>query len=271
MRSCGLAGLALDRRGRLRGSPAGRSASCRRGGWRRLLLRLSVRRGMRGRWPVRLDLRRSCPPASLGARPSAARAGSVCSDGSCVTDCGSDVECNGVCCDGAEMCLEGSCVAQCDDPIAAVRRRATSSAVQTARHVLEAPVSRFSTSARLARIAKSTSSVSLASECASRATRSTSASSGRQWASSQPTVGCRWTPPEAPMGATDEEIEIAGMSRGGDDALGRQPHRRQRRRRNRHARHAGHRVRELRLSADGCCTRRGVVRVVSGGCNATGR
>jgi hypothetical protein len=86
----------------------------------------------------------------------------------------------------------------------------------------------------------------------------------------EPTIGCRWTPPEAPTGATAEEIEIAGMGQvvmtpsvanltddNGDD------------------------VTDMLDTPDvvfvsfdheenGCCTGRGVVRIVSGGCNADG-
>jgi hypothetical protein len=85
-----------------------------------------------------------------------------------------------------------------------------------------------------------------------------------------PTIGCRWTPPEAPLGATAEEIEIAAMSEvvmtpsvanltddngdGVTDVLD---------------------TPDLvfvsfNYEANGCCTRRGVVRVVSGGCNGDG-
>jgi hypothetical protein len=86
----------------------------------------------------------------------------------------------------------------------------------------------------------------------------------------EPIIGCRWTPPEASMSATAEEIEIAGMSEvvmtpsvanltddNGDgltDMLD---------------------IPDIVFAsfdygADGCCTRRGVVRIVSGGCNSDG-
>ena len=85
-----------------------------------------------------------------------------------------------------------------------------------------------------------------------------------------PTIGCRWTPPEAPMGAVAEEIEIAAMGDvvmtpavanltddNGDDVTD---------------------VLDtpdivfvsFDYEAAGCCTRRGVVRIVSGGCNGDG-
>jgi hypothetical protein len=86
----------------------------------------------------------------------------------------------------------------------------------------------------------------------------------------QPRIVCRWTPPKAPIEATTEEIEIAGMSEvamtpsvanltddngdGVTDVLD---------------------TPDLAFVsfdylADGCCTRRGVVRVVSGACNSDG-
>lgn len=85
-----------------------------------------------------------------------------------------------------------------------------------------------------------------------------------------PTIGCRWTPPAAPMGASAEEVEIAGMSEvvmtpsvanltddNGDGATD---------------------VLDtpdivfvsFNRQANGCCTGRGVVRLVSGACNEDG-
>lgn len=86
----------------------------------------------------------------------------------------------------------------------------------------------------------------------------------------EPTIGCRWTPPEAPPNPSDEELEIAGMSEvvmtpavanltddNGDgvtdvldtpDVV----------------------FVSFNYAANGCCTRRGVLRVVSGGCNSDG-
>ena len=85
-----------------------------------------------------------------------------------------------------------------------------------------------------------------------------------------PMIGCRWTPPPAPADATDEQIAIAAMGEvvmtpavanltddNGDGTTD---------------------VFDIPdvvfvsfdYAADGCCTRRGVVRVVSGGCNPDG-
>ncbi len=85
-----------------------------------------------------------------------------------------------------------------------------------------------------------------------------------------PTIGCRWTPPEAPPGASAEAIELASMSDvvmtpsvanltddNGDGLTD---------------------VFDIpdiafvsfNRSADGCCTSRGVLRVVSGACNGDG-
>ena len=86
----------------------------------------------------------------------------------------------------------------------------------------------------------------------------------------EPTIACRWTPPSAPDGASAEEIEIAGMSdvvmtpsvaNLSDDN--------------------GDGITDTRdtpdivfvsfnREVDKCCTRRGVLRVVSGACNPDG-
>jgi hypothetical protein len=87
----------------------------------------------------------------------------------------------------------------------------------------------------------------------------------------EPRVGCRWTPPAASMtGATVEELDIANMSdvvmtpavanltddnRDGVTDTGDVP---------------DIVFVSFDYAADGCCTRRGVVRVVSGACNADG-
>ena len=95
------------------------------------------------------------PACIFGETAQCCAAGAVCQGGSCVTDCGNDVECNGVCCGSGEACTSGACV-----PRDAVDRCE-----------FRPPVGEFA-----------------------------------------PTIGCRWTPPEAPLDATAEEIEIARMS-----------------------------------------------------------
>ena len=86
----------------------------------------------------------------------------------------------------------------------------------------------------------------------------------------EPTIGCRWTPPAAPMGASAEEIEIAAMSEvvmtpavanltddngdGATDVLDT----------------PDIVFASFDYAADGCCTRRGVLRIVSGACNGDG-
>jgi len=86
----------------------------------------------------------------------------------------------------------------------------------------------------------------------------------------EPTIGCRWTPPVAPMGASAEEIEIAAMSEvvmtpavanltddngdGATDVLDT----------------PDIVFASFDYAVDGCCTRRGVLRIVSGACNGDG-
>jgi hypothetical protein len=86
----------------------------------------------------------------------------------------------------------------------------------------------------------------------------------------EPRIGCRWTPPPAFAGATAEQVEIAAMSEvvmtpavanltddNGDGVTD--------------ARDVPDIVfASFNYALDGCCTSRGVVRVVSGACNADG-
>lgn len=41
----------------------------------------------------------------------------VCMDGRCVTDCGDRVECAGMCCDEGDECLDNACVVECADEV----------------------------------------------------------------------------------------------------------------------------------------------------------
>ena len=125
------------------------------------------------------------PACIFGETAQCCAAGAVCQGGSCVTDCGNDVECNGVCCESAEMCFEGACAAQCeslsqlcgdDRELCCGSGEACISGACVPRDAVDRcefrpPVGEFA-----------------------------------------PTIGCRWTPPEAPLDATAEEIEIARMS-----------------------------------------------------------
>ena len=196
-------------------------------------------------------------------------AGSVCRDGSCVADCGTDVDCNGVCCDSAEMCFEGSCVAQCDDPQQLCGDDsglccASGEACIGGDCVPLLDECRLGEDCEIDEFCEPSLGVCISRDavevCEFRP----------PVGEFQPTVGCRWTPPEAPIGATAEEIEIAGMAEVvmtpsvanlTDDN--------------------GDSVTDMLdtpdivfvsfdYEEDGCCTRRGVVRVVSGACNDDG-
>jgi hypothetical protein len=209
------------------------------------------------------------PACVFGGTAQCCGGGSVCSDGDCVADCGSDVECNGVCCDGAQMCFEGSCVAQCSDPSqlcgvdGALCCESDEGCIGGACVPLldECTLGEDCEADELCEpslgVCIPRDSVEV---CEFRPPAGEFA----------PTIGCRWTPPEATMDATEEEIEIAGMGEvvmtpsvanlTDDNADG---------------------VTDMLdtpdivfvsfdYEASGCCTRRGVVRIVSGGCNGDG-
>jgi len=153
------------------------------------------------------------PACIFGETAQCCAAGAVCQGGSCVTDCGNDVECNGVCCESGETCIGGACV-----PRDAVDRCE-----------FRPPVGEFA-----------------------------------------PTIGCRWTPPEAPLDATAEEIEIARMSEvvmtpsvanltddngdGVTNALDT----------------PDIAFVSFESTSDNCCNSPGVLRIVSGACNSDG-
>ena len=195
--------------------------------------------------------------------------GSVCRDGSCATDCGSDVECNGVCCDGAEMCFEGSCVARCDAPSQLCGDDNALCCANGEACIGGACVPLLDECAlgedcEIDELCEPSLGVCIPRDavdvCEFRP----------PVGEFEPAIGCRWTPPQAQMGATDEEIEIARMSEvvmtpavanltddNGDgvtdmldtpDIV----------------------FASFDYDADGCCTRRAVVRIVSGGCNGDG-
>jgi hypothetical protein len=211
----------------------------------------------------------SVPACVFGGSAQCCGEGSVCRDGDCVADCGIDVECNGVCCDGVHMCLEGSCVAQCDDPMQ-LCGESDELCCQDGEGCIGGgcvPLLDECTlgeDCELDQICEPSLGVCIPRDsvdvCEFRPPVGEFA----------PTVGCRWTPPEVPMGATEEEVEIAGMAEVvmtpsvanlTDDN--------------------GDGVTDMLdtpdvvfvsfdYEASGCCTNRGVVRVVSGACNGDG-
>lgn len=209
------------------------------------------------------------PACVFGGTAQCCASGTVCENGTCAGDCGSHVNCNGVCCDGAEMCFEGSCVAQCDD---AERLCGDDDELCCASD--EACIGQSCVPLR--NPCASTEDCELDELCEP----SLGACIPRDSVflcefrppvgEFTPILGCRWTPPQAPPGASTEEIEIAGMSEvvmtpavanltddNGDgitdtldtpDIV----------------------FVSFDYAVDGCCTKRGVVRVVSGACKSDG-
>ncbi len=195
--------------------------------------------------------------------------GTVCQEGRCVTDCGGQVECNGVCCESMEMCFDGACVAQCDDPLqlcgddnelcCASGEGCIGRSCVPLRNECA-----FSEDCEIDELCEPSLGVCIPRD-------SVDVCEYRPPAGAfTPTVACRWTPPEAPAGASAEEIEIASMSDvvmtpsvanltddNGDgvtdvfdtpDIV----------------------FASFNRTANGCCTSRGVLRVVSGACNSDG-
>ncbi|UCF47329.1 MAG: hypothetical protein JSU89_09130, partial [Myxococcales bacterium] len=209
------------------------------------------------------------PACVFGGTAQCCGAGAACQEGSCVTDCAGGVECNGVCCDSAEMCFEGSCVAQCDDPSRLCGDDGELCCASDEACVARACVPVLDECAlgedcEIDELCEPSLGVCIPRDsvdvCEYRPDPG----------DFEPTIGCRWTPPEAPLNPTDEEFEIAGMSEvvmtpvvanltddNGDgvtdvldtpDVV----------------------FVSFNYAANGCCTRRGVLRVVSGGCNSDG-
>lgn len=179
-------------------------------------------------------------PACVGGGTAECCApGLVCEGGTCVHDCGGNVKCDGLCCDGGEGCIDDVCVAlRGDCSVGEDCEPGERCDPSLGACVPGDPVQ----------------------ACEFRPPVGTF----------EPRIGCRWTPPEAPAGATAEQIEIAAMSEvvmtpsvanltddngdGKTDALD---------------------IPDIVFVsfdylADGCCTRRGVVRIVSGACNHDG-
>ncbi|MGB8331596.1 MAG: VCBS repeat-containing protein [Polyangiales bacterium] len=209
------------------------------------------------------------PACVFGGTAGCCASGTACQEGRCVSDCGSGVECNGVCCDPTEMCFEGSCVAHCDDPsrLCGDDEELCCSSGQACIGGSCAPLRNECISTEdceIDELCEQSLGVCIPREavevCEFRPPVGEFA----------PVIGCRWTPPEAPVGASTEQVQIAGMSEVvmtpsvanlTDDN--------------------GDGVTDVMdtpdivfvsfdYGADGCCTRRGVVRIVSGGCNGDG-
>ncbi len=193
----------------------------------------------------------------------------VCSDGSCVTDCGDAIECNGACCGDSEMCFDGACVTECPDP-----SRLCGEGNELCCDSGEACIG--GGCVPLGDDCKGGEDCEIDELCEASLGRCISASAVEACVFRPdpgvftPTIACRWTPPTPLMGASSEEIEIAGMSEvvmtpsvanltddNGDGATD---------------------VLDtpdivfvsFNRQANGCCTGRGVLRVVSGACNEDG-
>lgn len=209
-------------------------------------------------------------PACLsGGTAQCCPPGAVCESGNCVGDCGSDVSCNGVCCDSVDRCFEGFCVARCEDPAKLCGDDdefccASGEACIGRRCVPLRDECTSTEDCELDELCEQRLGVCIPRDavdlCEFRPPVGQLA----------PIIGCRWTPPEPAIGASTEEIEIAGMGEvvmtpsvanltddNGDgitdvldtpDVV----------------------FVSFDYGVDGCCTRRGVVRVVSGGCNSDG-
>ncbi|MEM9727083.1 MAG: VCBS repeat-containing protein [Myxococcota bacterium] len=193
----------------------------------------------------------------------------VCSTGSCVAECATGVECNGICCEGSEQCFEGACVSECPD----------TSLLCGANNELCCDSGQACIGDGCVDLGDSCSvgeDCELEELCEPSLGRCIPRDSVEicefrpPVGEFEPTIGCRWTPPAAPPGATSEEIDIAAMAEvvmtpavanlsddngdGATDTLD---------------------TPDIVFvsfdrTANGCCTSRGVVRVVSGACNEDG-
>jgi hypothetical protein len=193
----------------------------------------------------------------------------VCRDGACMNDCGQGVECNGHCCDGAQTCFDGACVASCGDPAQLCGESDELCCGSDEACVGETcvPLSQpceHGEDCELDELCEPSLGVCISRDlvevCEFRP----------QVGDFRPTIGCRWTPPPAPLDATAEEIEIAAMSGvvmtpavanltddngdGVTDVLDT----------------PDIVFSSFNYAVDGCCTNRGVLRIVSGACNDDG-
>lgn len=193
----------------------------------------------------------------------------VCAKGRCAPSCSGGIECNGRCCDETQMCLDGACVARCADPSqlcgandelccgsdeACIGGRCTA-LLAPCEHGEDCDLDQLCEPSLGVCISRDSVEV-----CEFRPPPG----------NFEPKMGCRWTPPDPPPGASTEEIEIAHMAEvvmtpavanltddNGDGVTD---------------------VSDVPdivfvsfdYAANGCCTARGVVRIVSGGCNSDG-
>ena len=205
----------------------------------------------------------------FGGSAQCCEADAACEQGRCVSDCGVRAECDGVCCGDSQICLEGSCVAPCATPSQRCGENgelccdAGEACIQQACVAASRSCS-FSEDCGLDELCEPSLGVCISRDaveiCEFRP----------PVGDFEPTIACRWTPPPAPDDASTEEIQIAAMGEvvmtpavanlTDDDGDG--------------STDAGDVPDIVFVSfdygADGCCTRRGVVRVVSGACNADG-
>ena len=209
------------------------------------------------------------PACLLGGAARCCAADEVCAEGACVSDCGGGVECNGQCCESREMCLDGTCVAQCADPAQLCGAQSELCCGSD-----EACIG--STCVALLRPCEHGEDCEPEELCEPSLGVCISRDAVKVCeyrppvGDFLPTIGCRWTPPPADIDATSEEVEIAAMAEvvmtpavanltddngdGVTDVLDT----------------PDIVFVSFNYGANGCCTRRGVVRVVSGGCNGDG-
>lgn len=191
--------------------------------------------------------------------------GSVCRDGLCVSDCGDRVDCNGTCCSDSQICSDGACVAPCEEAARRCGNEAELCCSSRDACIQGAciPASKacvFGEDCELDELCEPSLGL-----CIPRAAVRV-CEFRPPVGDFEPTIGCRWTPPPAPEGATTEELQVAAMSEvvmtpavanltddNGDGVTD------------------AHDVPDIVFvsfdyAANGCCTSRGVVRIVSGGC-----
>ena len=195
--------------------------------------------------------------------------GRACQAGACVAGCGDAVECGGQCCESEQVCLDGACAAACSDPslLCGAQSELCCAVDETCLGDTCVPVSNECTvgeDCEIDELCEPSQGV-----CIPRS--SVEVCEFRPPVGEfSPTIGCRWTPPEAAPGASSDELAIAEMAEvvmtpavanltddNGDgktdtfdtpDIV----------------------FVSFDYSANGCCTSRGVLRIVSGACNPDG-